>query len=76
VPVQSELPKILFPPDKDGLKSIVHKNSTDADALLFGIDIEIRSYDMYKNAAEETGDPVGKELFEFDPQLEYHPARE
>lgn len=39
--------------------------SSDLDALLFGLDIENRSYDLYRRAASETTNAEGKAMFEF-----------
>jgi rubrerythrin len=47
------------------LEKAVTAKSGDLDALLFGLDIENRSYDFYRRAAVETTDALGKAVFEF-----------
>lgn len=64
-PVDIGLDKPLFPRGREALKKAAITKSSDWDALLFGLDIETRSYDFYRRAASETGDPLGKQMFEF-----------
>lgn len=64
-PVDIDLDKPLFPRGIEALEKTVTARSSDWDALLFGLDIEIKSYDFYRRAASEIGDPLGKETFEF-----------
>lgn len=62
---QIDLDKPLFPKGKKALEKAVTAKSGDLDALLFGLDIENRSYDFYRRAALETTDALGKAMFEF-----------
>ncbi len=64
-PVAIDLDKPLFPMTKEAREKAVTTRSSDWDALLFGLDIEIKSYDLYRKAALATGDPLGKEMFAF-----------
>jgi len=64
-PVQIDLDKPLFPEGKEALDKTVTAKSSDSDALLFGLDIEAKSFDMYHRAAVETADALGKAMFEF-----------
>ena len=64
-PVSIDLGKPLFPKGINSLKKRITDKSSDWDALLFGLDIEIRSYDLYRNAAAETADRRGKQALEF-----------
>jgi rubrerythrin len=64
-PVDIDLGKPLFPRGIGTLKKTVTAMSSDWDALLFGLDIEIKSYDLYRKAASQIDDPVGKQMFEF-----------
>ncbi len=64
-PVQVDLDKPLFPEGKEALDKTVTAKSSDSDALLFGLDIETKSFDMYRRAAVETADALGKAMFEF-----------
>jgi len=64
-PVQIDLDKPLFPEGKEALAKTFTAKSRDSDALLFGLDIETRSFDMYRRASVETADALGKAMFEF-----------
>ncbi len=64
-PVDIDLDKPLFPKGREALEKAVTTRSNDWDALLFGLDIEIKSYDLYRRAALEIGEPLGKQMFEF-----------
>ncbi len=64
-PVSISLDKPLFPKGREALEKAITTKSSDWDALLFGLDIETRSYDLYRKAASETNDPLGKQMFEF-----------
>ena len=57
--------KPIFPKGINSIEKVISAKSGDRDALLFGMDIEVKSYDMYRKAALETNDPVGKQMFEF-----------
>ena len=57
--------KPLFPGGKEALEKVVTDKSSDLDAVLFGLEIEIKSYDLYRTTSLETTDPIGKEMFEF-----------
>lgn len=48
--VSVDLGKPIFPRGIEALKKKVTEKSDDRDALLFGMDIEIRSYDLYRQA--------------------------
>jgi len=62
---QLDWDKPLFPKGKEALEKAATAKSSDLDALLFGLDIENRSYDFYRRAAVETTDALGKAMFEF-----------
>ena len=64
-PVQIDLDKPLFPEGKEALDKTVTAKSSDSDALLFGLDIETKSFDMYRRAAVGTADALCKAVFEF-----------
>lgn len=55
----------LFPKGREALEKAVGQKSADRDALLFGLDIETKSYDLYRKAALETANEIGKSMFEF-----------
>ena len=64
-PVDIDLSKPLFPKGREALEEAVTVKSSEWDALLFGLDIEIKSYDLYRRAASEIEDPLGKQMFKF-----------
>lgn len=64
-PLNAGLAESLFPTGKDGKEKRISVKSSEWDALLFGIDIEMKSYDFYRRAALEVQDPLGKQVFEF-----------
>ncbi len=64
-PMRIDLDKPLFPEGKEALDKAVTAKSSGFDALLFGLGIETKSFDMYRRAAVETADALGKAMFEF-----------
>ncbi len=64
-PVDIDLDKPLFPRGREALEKVVTIKSSDWDALLFGLDIETKSCDLYRRAAAEVADPLGKRMFKF-----------
>ncbi|MGA9349414.1 MAG: ferritin family protein [Anaerolineae bacterium] len=59
-----DLDKPLFPPEREGLEKAIDPKASDTDALLFGLQIENESYELYRKAASETADPVGKAMYQ------------
>lgn len=59
-----DLDKPLFPPEREALEKAVSSEASDTDALLFGLQIENESYELYRKAAVETADPVGKAMYQ------------
>lgn len=64
-PAKIDLDRPLFPGGKQALEKAVTARSDDRDALLFGLEIERKSYDLYRTAAVDTASPPGKAMFEF-----------
>jgi len=64
-PVDINLDKSPFPLGKEALEKAATTKSSDWDALLFGLDIEVKSYELYRRAASEINDALGKQMFEF-----------
>jgi rubrerythrin len=64
-PVAVDLDKPLFPRGEESLEKVVKINSNDWDALMFGLHIEMKSYDLYRKAASQIEDNLGKQMFEF-----------
>jgi len=56
-----DLDKPLFPPDEE----VIDPEASDTDALLFGLQIENESYELYRKAAAETADSAGKAMYQF-----------
>lgn len=63
--IMSEQDSPLFPKGKEAFEKAVTKKSGDIDAVLFGLDIENRSFELYKRSASDTADSAGKDMFEF-----------
>ena len=59
------LDKSIFPKDREAFAEVVTGKSDDLDALRYGLDIETKSYDLYRRAALETGNSMGKAMFRF-----------
>jgi len=55
-----DLDKPLFPPDEE----VIDPEASDTDALLFALQIENQSYELYRKAAAETTDPAGKDMYQ------------
>jgi rubrerythrin len=64
-PVAIDLNQRLFPMGTEEIEKAVNVKSSDWDALLFGMDIEIKSFDLYRKAALATVDIRGRQMFEW-----------
>ena len=60
-----DLDKPLFPPEEEALEKAIDPKASDTDALLFALQIENESYELYRKAATETADPTGKEMYQY-----------
>jgi rubrerythrin len=60
-----DLDKPLFPPEGHDLEEVVDPAASDLDALLFALQIENESHELYRKAAAEVADPAGKAMYEF-----------
>ncbi|MHB0856453.1 MAG: ferritin-like domain-containing protein [Anaerolineae bacterium] len=54
----------LFPPARQDVEAKVGSNPTVLDALHVALENEIRSYDLYRNAAKET-EGYGRQMYEW-----------
>jgi rubrerythrin len=54
---------LLFPAGWEGLKQAIRPKASDREALLFALEIEHRNYDMYREAARETEDAQGRDMY-------------
>jgi rubrerythrin len=59
------LARQLFPPTREKAAKILGQQPSELEVLLFGIDIEVKSYDIYKNAADSTDNLIAKGFFEY-----------
>ncbi|MDP3879455.1 MAG: ferritin family protein [Dehalococcoidales bacterium] len=64
-PAPVDLQKTLFPKGREALKKAIGAKSGESDALVFGLEIESKSYDFYRQAASEITDHQGKAMFQF-----------
>ncbi len=60
-----KLARQLFPKGAKGLEAAVNPETSERDALVFGLGIESRSFDLYRRSAEATADPLGRRMFEY-----------
>ncbi len=58
------LDRPLFPRSRAVLEQAIATATRGAGTLLFGLDVESRSYDMYREAAAMTADPQGRSVLE------------
>jgi rubrerythrin len=59
-----DVDKPLFPPEKEAIEKAVAPDASDTEALLFAIQKENESYELYRKAATETDNPVGKDMYQ------------
>jgi len=59
-----DLDKPLFPPGGEAVEKAIAPDASDADTLLFALQKENESYELYRKAAAETADPAGKEMYQ------------
>jgi len=60
-----ELAPEIFPRGREGLAKAVNADPDDVEAILTGLDMENKSYDLYRTEAEKAKDPVARQLYEF-----------
>lgn len=53
----------LFPRDPVLLEKIVHPEASDIDALIFALQAEHKSYELYRRMAKETQDEKARQMF-------------
>lgn len=59
-----DLDKPLFAPEREALEKAIGVEASDTDALLFALQIENESYELYRKAAIETADPAGQAMYQ------------
>jgi rubrerythrin len=60
-----ELAPSIFPQGREGLQKAVKANPDDVDALMTALDMENKSYDLYRSEAEAAKDPAARQMYEF-----------
>ncbi len=60
----------IFPPDPDKADLSVDSKADELQALTMAMDFEVRSYDLYRNAAMETQSEAGRQMYEWLAQAE------
>jgi rubrerythrin len=63
--VTADLAALIFPESEKVCEEILRPDESDLDALLFGLQIENKSFNLYREMAEKTEDPNGKRMYEY-----------
>ena len=53
----------LFPPQRAQVEARIGRNPNELEALHVALENEIRSYDLYRAAAKETGSEAGQQMY-------------
>jgi hypothetical protein len=53
----------LFPEGEEAFQKAVRPDASDQDALLFALQIENESFNLYRELAQTTDDPNGKRMY-------------
>jgi rubrerythrin len=64
-PTDAELAAAILPPDPEQVKVRVSEYASELEALQLGMEVEVRSYDLYRQAALETKSPPGRQMYEW-----------
>jgi rubrerythrin len=60
----------IFPKDPGLFKKAVQPDASDADALLYAMQAENKSFELYRKLAQEASDPAGQALFRWLASVE------
>lgn len=63
--VEVDLESPLFPKGKEELKKAVRPDASDTEALLFALQIENDSFDLYSEQAQVAQDPNAKRMYKY-----------
>ena len=63
--VFSDLTAPLFPEGEEAFQKAVRPDAGDLDALLFALQIENESFNLYRELAQTTDDPNGQRMYEY-----------
>lgn len=61
-PVEIDIDQQLYPPVMDMTRDL-GEHTTEIQAMHMALDLEIRSYDLYRRAVIRTVDPAGQEMY-------------
>ena len=64
-PVDIDLAADILPPDPEQVEERVSEYTDELQALAAAMEIEVRSYDLYRQAALETESEAGKQMYEW-----------
>ncbi len=68
--VEIDLGKKLFPPDADVIRSAADQATNELEVLHLALGNEIKSYDLYCEAAKSTDDEAGRAMYAWLAQAE------
>ena len=63
--VTADLAALIFPQSEKVCGEALRPDESDLDALLFALQIENKSFDLYREMAQTTEDPNGKRMYEY-----------
>jgi rubrerythrin len=63
--VTSDLTAPLFPEGEEAFQKAVRPDASDLDALLFALQIENESFNLYRELAQTTDDPNGQRMYKY-----------
>jgi rubrerythrin len=63
--VTADLTALIFPESEKVCEEALRPNESDLDALLFALQIENKSFNLYREMVEKTEDPNGKRMYEY-----------
>jgi len=63
--VTSDLTAPLFPEGEEAFQKAVRPDASGLDALLFALQIENESFNLYRELAQTTDDPNGQRMYEY-----------
>jgi rubrerythrin len=68
--VTTDLTALVFPKGEKVCGEAVRSDDSDLDALLFALQIENKSFDLYRELAQTTDDPNGKRMYVYLAEAE------
>ena len=63
-PTKCDLNESIFPPGKQALANI-EADMSEAEALVLALELETKSYDLYRRSANVATDPAARAMYEF-----------